>query len=53
MINFANKLELSDKKYHTNGNLKDEEYKKSLFTIKDSMSFGTDPRSMYLYKPDD
>ena len=27
MINFVNKLELSDQKYQTNGNIRDENYK--------------------------
>ena len=43
-----NKLELSDQKYQTNGNIIDENYKgKFLFTIKDFESFGTDGQLMY------
>ena len=43
MMNFVNKLELSDQKYELNGNLRDENYKERfLFPIKDFVSFGTD-----------
>ena len=36
MVNFVNKLGLSDQKYQTNGNLIDENYKeKLLFPMKD------------------
>ena len=42
MVNFLNKLELSDQKYHTNGNIKDQNYKrKILFPMKDVVLFGT------------
>ena len=48
MVDFMNKLELSDQKYQTNGNIIDENYKgKFLFTIKYFVSFGTDFQSMY------
>ena len=53
MINFVNKLELSDQKYQTNGNLRDENYiGKCLFSIKDFVSFSTYCHSMYLCQPD-
>ena len=49
MVGFVNKLELSDQKYQTNGNLRDENYKgKFLFSMKDFVSLGTDSQSMYL-----
>ena len=42
LMDFVNKLYLSDQKYHTNGNIEDENYKgKFLFTMKDFVSFGT------------
>ena len=48
MIDFANKLELSDKKYQNNVNVRDENYKgKFLFSMKDFVSFGTDFQGMY------
>ena len=31
MINFVNKIELSDQKYQTNGNVRDENFKEDLF----------------------
>ena len=43
MVYFVNKLELSYQKYHTNGNLRDENYTgKFLFPIKYFVLFGTD-----------
>ena len=48
MVDFVNKLELSDQKYQTNGNLRDENYNgKLLFFMKDFVSIGTDCQSMY------
>ena len=45
MINFVNKLELSDQRYYTNGNIRDGNYKgKFSFTMKEFVSFGTDCR---------
>ena len=41
MVNFVNKLELSDQKYQTNGNVRDENYQgKLLFTMMEFVSFG-------------
>ena len=43
MVEFINKLELNDKKYQTNGTVRDKNYKrKFLFTLKNLVSFGTD-----------
>ena len=43
MVDFVNKLELSDQKYHTNADLRYKYYKgKYLFTMKEFVSFGTD-----------
>ena len=48
MVDFLNKLELIDQKYHTNGNVRDENYKgKFLFHINEFVSFSTDRHSMY------
>ena len=48
MMNSVNKLYLSNQKYQTNGNLRDENYNgKFLFTIKDFVSFGTYHQSVY------
>ena len=45
---FLNKLKLSDQKYQTNGNLRYDNYNgKSLFTMKNVLSFSTDNQSMY------
>ena len=47
-MNFVNKLELSDQKYQTNGNVRDENYKgKFGFPIEDFVSFGADLQTMY------
>ena len=52
MVDFVNKLDLSDNKYQNNGNLIDEDYKgKLLFSIKEFVSFGTDHQSMFLCRP--
>ena len=41
MVDFVNKLELSDKKYQNKGNVRDENYSGNLlFPIKDFVSFG-------------
>ena len=49
MVDFVNKLELSDRKYQTIINLRDTNYKdKFLFPIKDFLLFGTDCQSMYI-----
>ena len=48
MVDFVNKLESSDQKYQTNGNVRDENYNgKFLFTIKGVVSFSTYFQSMY------
>ena len=48
MINFVNKLELSDQKYQTNGVVRHENYnQKFLFIMKDFVSLGTDCQSIY------
>ena len=48
MVDSVNKLELSDQKYQTNGNVRDENYnRKLLFPMKDFASFGTDRQSMF------
>ena len=48
MVDSVNKREFSDKKYQTNGNVKDEKYKgKFLFTITTFVSFVIDLQSMY------
>ena len=52
MVDFVNKLELSDQKYQTNINIRDENYKgKVLFTINEFLSFGTDRQPMILCQP--
>ena len=53
MINFVNKIELSDQNYQTNGNVRYENYKgKFLFPMKEFVSFVTDHKSMYLCQTD-
>ena len=48
MVYFVSKLELSDRKYLTNGNIRDEHHKGNfLFPIRDFLSFGTDHQSRY------
>ena len=48
MVNFVNKLDLSDQKHQTNGNKRDEDYKKRLLYSMDYfVSFGTDHQSIY------
>ena len=48
MVDFLNKLELSDQKYQTNGIVRYENYgRKFLFTMKYFVSFGTDSQSVY------
>ena len=48
MVGFVNKLDFSDQKYQTNGNLRDENYNGNfLFPINDFVSFGTYRQSMY------
>ena len=48
MVGFVNKLKLSDQKYHTNGNVRDENYnEKLLFPMKDFVPFVTYFQSMY------
>ena len=48
MMHFFNKLELSDQKHQTNGNIRDENYKGIfLFNMKDFVSFRTYCKSMY------
>ena len=48
MIDVVNKPELSDEKYQTYGNVRDEHYNGNfLFPMKDFVSFGTDFQSMY------
>ena len=43
-----NKLGLSDQKYQTNGNARDEDCRGNfLFAMEDFVSFGTDTQSMY------
>ena len=43
-----NKIELSDQKYQTNGNVRDENYKGNLlFPMENLVSFGTYHKSMY------
>ena len=49
MVEVINKLELNDKKYQTNGAIRDEDYKiKFLLPIKYLMSFRSDSHSMFL-----
>ena len=49
MVDFVNKLELSDQKYQTNGNVIYENYKgKFLFPMKYFLSFGTNHQPIYL-----
>ena len=48
MVDFVNKLELSDQKYQTNGILGSENYKeKFLFPMKEYSLFGTDHQSIF------
>ena len=48
MVKFVNKIELSDQKHQTAGNIRGENYKgKFLFAMKDFVSFGTDSQSIY------
>ena len=48
MVDFVNKLDLSDQKDQTNGNVKYENYKgKLLFPMNDFVEFVTDCQSMY------
>ena len=48
MINFVDKLELSDQKYKTNGNIRYGSYKRNLlFTMNYFVTFGTDLQSIY------
>ena len=48
MIYFVNKIYFSDKKYQTNGTVRDNSYKvKLIFPIKEFLSFGTDLQSTY------
>ena len=48
MVDFVDKLELSDQKYQTNGIVRDENYKgKFLFNINYFVLFGIDHQSMY------
>ena len=48
MVNFVNKLELSDKKFQTNGNVRyGNNNGKFIFPIKYFLSFVTDIQSMY------
>ena len=48
MINFVNKLELSDKKHKTNRNVGYRNHNRKLFfTMKDFVPFGTYCQSMY------
>ena len=48
MVDFVNKLELSDQKYENNSNVGDEKHKgKLLFSMKEFLSFGKDHQSMY------
>ena len=48
MVDFVNKLDLSDKKYHIHGNVRDENYNgKLLLPMKDFLSFSTDCLSVY------
>ena len=48
MMNFLNILELSDQKYQTNINLRDENYKgKLLFPMKEFVQFRTDLQSIH------
>ena len=47
MINFVNKLDLSDQKYQANGNVRDESYMGNLFPMKDFVSFVTDFQEIY------
>ena len=48
MVDFVDKLELSDQEYHTNVNVRDEHYKgKLLFPMNYFVPFGTDFHSIY------
>ena len=48
MVDFVNKLKLIDRKYQTNGNVRDENYKRGLlFPMKDFVSFITYHQSIY------
>ena len=48
MVDFVNIIELSDQKYQTNGNVRDENYKvRFLFTMMEFVSFRIDILLMY------
>ena len=48
MVDFVNKIEFSDQKYHTNGNVRDEHYnEKFLFPMNYFVPLITDCQSMY------
>ena len=48
MMDFANKLQFSDQKYQTNGNIRDRNYKENfLFTMKEFVSFRIYRQPMY------
>ena len=48
MVDFDNQIYFSDQKYQNNGTARDEKYKGNLlFTMKDFVSFGTDPQSIF------
>ena len=45
---FLNKLELSNQKHQSNGTVRDDKYKVNfLFPMKEFMSYGIDPQSMF------
>ena len=49
MVDFVNKLYFNDQKYQTNVTIRDEIYKGNLlFPMREFLSFGTDPQSMFL-----
>ena len=48
MVDFVNKIEVSDQKYQTNGNVRHKNYKgKLLYTMKEFVSFSTNIQSIY------
>ena len=48
MVDFLNKLEISDQQYKTNGTVRDDNYKGNLlFTMKDFVSFVRHCQSVY------
>ena len=48
MVDFLNKLESSDQKYRTNGNVRDKSYNVNfLFNMREFVLFGTYHQSMY------